>query len=127
MILLAKNPEVERPIALMHTMLKCWMKLRWALLSAWQDTFSAQAWWDSCGPGFSCLDVAVRRLIQYECSQSVTEHRITLYLDLSCFYETISHDRLTAHADEVSFPPLLLWGEHSVLTEVLASSSQTAS
>eukprot|EP00439_Symbiodinium_sp_Y106_P087206 s720_g42.t1 len=27
-ILLAKNPEVERPIALMHTMLKCWMKLR---------------------------------------------------------------------------------------------------
>ena len=109
-ILLAKNPEVERPIALMHTMLKCWMKLRWALLSAWQDTFSAQAWWDSCGPGFSCLDVAVRRLIQYECSQSVTEHRITLYLDLSCFYETISHDRLTAHADEVSFPPLLLWG-----------------
>ena len=63
-ILLAKNPEVERPIALMHTMLKCWMKLRWALLSAWQDTFSAQAWWDSCGPGLSCLDVAVRRLIQ---------------------------------------------------------------
>ena len=109
-ILLAKNPEVERPIALMHTMLKCWMKLRWALLSAWQDTFSAQAWWDSCGPGLSCLDVAVRRLIQYECSQSVTEHRITLYLDLSCFYETISHDRLTAHADKVSFPPLLLWG-----------------
>ena len=38
------------------------------------------------------------------------EHRITLYLDLSCFYETIIHARLAAHAQEVGFPPLLLWG-----------------
>ena len=67
--------------------------------------------WDSCGPGHSCLDVAVRRLIEYECSQTVSEHhRITLYLDLSCFYETISHSRLIEHSLAVSFPPLLLWG-----------------
>eukprot|EP00439_Symbiodinium_sp_Y106_P002392 s10659_g1.t1 len=62
------------------------------------------------GPGFSCLDVAVRRLIEYECTHSVSEHRITLFLDLSCFYKTISHSRLIEHAHAVSFPPLLLWG-----------------
>ena len=52
----------------------------------------------------------MRRLIQYEASHTVQEHRITLYLDLSCFYETIIHSRLVAHAQEVDFPPLLLWG-----------------
>ena len=109
-ILLPKNLEIERPIALMHVLLKAWMKLRWCLLEQWQESFASQGWWDSCGPGHSCLDVAVRRLIQYESSQIVPEHRITLYLDLSCFYETIIHARLVAHAQEVGFPPLLLWG-----------------
>ena len=52
----------------------------------------------------------MRRLIEYECTHSVSEHRITLFLDLSCFYETISHSRLVEHAHAVSFPPLLLWG-----------------
>ena len=109
-VLLPKNSEIERPIALMHLLLKAWMKLRWPLLEQWQKGFAAKAWWDSCGPGFSCLDVAVRRLIEYECTHSVSEHRITLFLDLSCFYETIGHSRLVEHADTVSFPPLLLWG-----------------
>ncbi|CAE7793343.1 unnamed protein product, partial [Symbiodinium necroappetens] len=109
-VLLPKNKEIERPIALMHILLKSWMKLRWPLLDHWLNTFAPKAWWDSCGPGHSCLDIAVRRLIQYECTQTRNEHRITLYLDLSCFYETISHSRLLAHAEEVSFPPLLLWG-----------------
>ena len=109
-VLLPKNSEIERPIALMHLLLKAWMKLRWPLLEQWQKGFATKAWWDSCGPGFSCLDVAVRRLIEYECTHSVSEHRITLFLDLSCFYETIGHSRLVAHADTVSFPPLLLWG-----------------
>ena len=94
----------------MHVLLKAWMKLRWCLLEQWQESFASQGWWDSCGPGHSCLDVAVRRLIQYESSQLVPEHRVTLYLDLSCFYETIIHARLAAHAQEVGFPPLLLWG-----------------
>ena len=105
-ILLPKSPEIERPIALMHVLLKTWMKLRWSLLEQWQE----RGWWDSCGPGHSCLDVAVRRLIQYEASHTVQEHRITLYLDLSCFYETIIHSRLVTHAQGVDFPPLLLWG-----------------
>ena len=68
-ILLPKNLEIERPIALMHVLLKAWMKLRWRLLEQWQESFASQGWWDSCGPGHSCLDVAVRRLIQYESSQ----------------------------------------------------------
>ena len=109
-ILLPKSLEIERPIALMHVLLKTWMKLRWSLLEQWQTSFAPQAWWDSCGPGHSCLDVAVRRLIQYETSHIVREHRVTLYLDLSCFYETIIHSRLVAHAQVVGFPPLLLWG-----------------
>ena len=109
-VLLPKNSEIERPIALMHLLLKAWMKLRWPLLEQWRKGFATKAWWDSCGPGFSCLDVAVRRLIEYECTHSVSEHRITLFLDLSCFYETIGHSRLVAHADTVSFPPLLVWG-----------------
>ena len=109
-VLLPKSPEIERPIALMHVLLKSWMKLRWNLLEQWQHNFATQGWWDSCGPGHSCLDVAVRRLIQYEASHTVQEHRITLYLDLSCFYETIIHSRLVAHAQGVDFPPLLLWG-----------------
>ena len=29
---------------------------------------------------------------------------------MSCFYETIIHSRLVTHAQEVDFPPLLLWG-----------------
>ena len=109
-VLLPKSPEIERPIALMHVLLKTWMKLRWSLLEQWQQGFAARGWWDSCGPGHSCLDVAVRRLIQYEASHTVQEHRITLYLDLSCFYETITHSRLVTHAQGVDFPPLLLWG-----------------
>ena len=109
-ILLPKSPEIERPIALMHVLLKTWMKLRWSLLEQWQQRFATRGWWDSCGPGHSCLDVAVRRLIQYEASHVVQEHRITLYLDLSCFYETIIHSRLVTHAQGVDFPPLLLWG-----------------
>ena len=109
-VLLPKSPEIERPIALMHVLLKSWMKLRWSLLEQWQQGFASRGWWDSCGPGHSCLDVAVRRLIQYEASHTVQEHRITLYLDLSCFYETIMHSRLVSHAQGVDFPPLLLWG-----------------
>ena len=109
-VLLPKSPEIERPIALMHVLLKSWMKLRWSLLEQWQQDFAKRGWWDSCGPGHSCLDVAVRRLIQYEASHTVQEHRITLYLDLSCFYETIIHSRLVEHAQGVDFPPLLLWG-----------------
>ena len=31
-VLLPKNQLIERPIALMHTLLKAWMKLRWQLL-----------------------------------------------------------------------------------------------
>ena len=84
-VLLPKNSEIERPIALMHLLLKAWMKLRWPLLEQWQKGFAAKAWWDSCGPGFSCLDVAVRRLIEYECTHSVSEHRITLFLILVAF------------------------------------------
>ena len=77
-VLLPKNSEIERPIALMHLLLKAWMKLRWPLLEQWQKGFAAKAWWDSCGPGFSCLDVAVRPLSEYECTHSVSEHRIIL-------------------------------------------------
>ena len=109
-VLLPKNHQVERPIALMHILLKAWMKLRWNLLDRWLSGFAPAAWWDSCGPGYSCLDIAVRRLVQYELSHTQQEHRITLFLDLSCFYETIAHDRLIQHAHSVSFPPLLLWG-----------------
>ena len=50
-ILLPKNLEIERPIALMHVLLKAWMKLRWRLLEQWQESFASQGWWDSCGPG----------------------------------------------------------------------------
>ena len=81
-----------------------------AVAGTMAEGFCSQSLVDSCGPGFSCLDVAVRRLIEYECTHSVSEHRITLFLDLSCFYETIGHSRLVEHADTVSFPPLLLWG-----------------
>ena len=105
-ILLPKSPEIERPIALMHVLLKTWMKLRWSLLEQWQQSFATRGWWDSCGPGHSCLDVAVRRLIQYEASHTVQEHRITLYLDLSCFYETIIHSRLVTHAQGVDLASL---------------------
>ena len=109
-VLLPKNQLIERPIALMHTLLKAWMKLRWQLLDRWLGSFGPRAWWDSCGPGHSCLDIAVRRLVQYESSHVKEEHRVTLFLDLSCFYEMISHTRLVDHARDVAFPPLLLWG-----------------
>ena len=34
-VLLPKNSKIERPIALMHILLKSWMKLRWSLLDQW--------------------------------------------------------------------------------------------
>ena len=62
-VLLPKNSEIERPIALMHILLKSWMKLRWSLLDQWMKSFAPQAWWDSCGPECSCLDIAVRTAV----------------------------------------------------------------
>ena len=42
-VLLPKNSEIERPIALMHLLLKAWMKLRWPLLEQWQKGFCSQS------------------------------------------------------------------------------------
>ena len=51
---------------------------------------------------------SVKRVLLAEVSKHHHEHRITLYIDLTTFYETISHDKLVHSALSLGFPPQLL-------------------
>ena len=57
-ILLAKNSEVERPIALMHVVLKLFLKLRYPLVNQWIQDIKDRIWWDSAKAGVSCIDIS---------------------------------------------------------------------
>ena len=46
-VLLAKKPQIERPIALCHVVYKIWIKFRYYLVEQWLDGFAARAPWDS--------------------------------------------------------------------------------
>ena len=56
----------------------------------------------------ACLSVSVQRVFSAEVGRATGQHRVTLFLDLTTFFETVDHERLAATADEVQFPATLL-------------------
>ena len=60
------------------------------------------------GPGNTCLSVSIHCLFQAELAKVNHQCRVTLFLDLSTFYETISHQRLEQTAYELEYPATFL-------------------
>ena len=104
--LLAKNELRESPIGLCNAVNKAWLQVRY--VSAWLQEYKRKAPWDACSPGRTCLSVAVHRVFQAELAIANSQHRVTLFLDLIMFYETISHVKLVQSARELQYPATLL-------------------
>ncbi|CAE7388393.1 unnamed protein product, partial [Symbiodinium microadriaticum] len=106
--LLPKKVEIERPIGLCNVVYKAWLQVRYSLVSAWLRQYAQRAPWDAAKPGSTCLCVAVHRVFQSELGRATLQSRVTCYLDLTTFYETISHQRLAQAAKELAYPATLL-------------------
>ena len=107
--LLPKKVDIERPIGLCNVVYKAWLQVRYSLVSAWLRQYAQRAPWDAAKPGSStCLCVAVHRVFQSELGRATFQSRVTCYLDLTTFYETISHQRLAQAAKELAYPATLL-------------------
>ena len=107
-VLMAKKPQIERPIALLHVVYKAWIKSRYYLVEQWLESFAAKAPWDAARKGSACLDVSIGRALQFEIARTRGKKRAALFVDLSTFYETISHHRLEQSALRLNFPMTLL-------------------
>ncbi|CAE7235281.1 unnamed protein product [Symbiodinium sp. CCMP2456] len=106
--MLPKKPEIERPIGLCHVVYKAWLQVRYSLVSAWLRKYERMAPWDAAKPDSTCLSVAVHRVFQSEIARATGQSRITCFLDLATFFETISHQRLARSAIELEYPATLL-------------------
>ena len=106
--MLAKKADIERPIGLCDVVYKAWLQVRFSLVTAWMKKYAAVAPWDAARPGSTCLSVSIHRLFQAELAKVNHQCRVTLFLDLSTFYETISHQRLEQTAYELEYPATLL-------------------
>ena len=113
--MLAKKADIERPIGLCDVVYKAWLQVRFSLVTAWMKKYAAVAPWDAARPGNTCLSVSIHRLFQAELAKVNHQCRVTLFLDLSTFYETISRRRLEQTAYELEYPatPNLPRGESS--------------
>ena len=107
-VLMAKKPQIERPIALCHVVYKAWIKARYYLVDQWLESFTAQAPWDAAVKGTACLDVSIGRALQFEIAKTKGKKRAALYVDLSTFYESICHQKLEESALGLRFPMVLL-------------------
>ncbi|CAE7384674.1 unnamed protein product, partial [Symbiodinium necroappetens] len=58
--------------------------------------------------GVTCLSVSTARVFKCEVAVATGRHRATLYLDLSTFYETLSHAKLIESAKALAFPASVL-------------------
>ena len=56
-IMLPKNPDIERPIGLMCTLHKVLTRLRWGLVEDWIRKSRHLFWYDAAFPGCATLDV----------------------------------------------------------------------
>ena len=86
--LLVKNQEIERPIALCRVVYKCWLKTRYHLVNEWLQSFKTIAPWDAARPGIAAIDICVKRVFMAEIARARQKARISMFLDLSTFYET---------------------------------------
>ena len=50
-VLMAKKPQIERPIALCHVVYKAWVKARYYLVERWLEGFADKAPWDAASKG----------------------------------------------------------------------------
>ena len=106
--MLAKNQAIERPIGLCSVVYKTWLQARYPLVQSWLQGYEKVAPWDSAVPGVTCLSVSIARVFKCEVAIATGRHRATLYLDLSTFYETLSHAKLIESAKILSFPSSVL-------------------
>ena len=113
-IMLPKNPDIERPIGLMCTLHKVLTRLRWGLVEDWIRKSRHLFWYDAAFPGCATLDVSLKRMMQFERARYQDRHRITIFLDLTTFYESIAHEQLISEAKRLGFPAtVLLWVMHA--------------
>ena len=103
--MLPKKPTVERPIGLMHVCAKAMLKSRWHLIEEWNHHFQQIAPWDKARVGVSAIEVGAARLLRTEIHGAHDLHGVTLFIDLSTFFESVDHTRLIQVAGEVGFPP----------------------
>ncbi|CAE7348380.1 unnamed protein product [Symbiodinium microadriaticum] len=106
--MLAKNQAIERPIGLCSVVYKAWLQMRYPLVQAWLQGYEKVAPWDAAVPGVTCLSVSIARVFKCEVAVATGRHRATLYLDLSTFYETLSHAKLIESAMALNFPASVL-------------------
>ena len=106
--LLAKKEDIERPIGLCDVVYKAWLQVRYSLVSAWLKEYEKKARWDAAKPGVTCLSISVHRVFQAELAKANSQSRVTLFLDLTTLYETISHHKLEQSAHELHYPATLL-------------------
>ena len=109
------------------------MKLRWDLVEKWLADVAHVMPWDAAVPGRATTDVSLRRLASGEAHRAQGKHHITIFLDISTFYEGIRHEALVADARELGFPMSVLHvaisvyqGPRLVLADQLASPSVKA-
>ena len=107
-VMLVKNEVVERPIGLCHIVYKIWMQARYGLIQAWLSEYTKTATWDAAQPGVACLSIAVQRVLQAEIAKCSKRPRISLFLDLSTFFETVDHHKLAHMAEILAFPATVL-------------------
>ena len=112
--MLPKNQEIERPIGLMCTLHKVLTRLRWGLVEDWIRKSRHLFWYDAAFPGCATLDVSLKRMMQFERARYQDRRRITIFLDLTTFYESIEHEQLISEAKRLGFPAtVLLWVMHA--------------
>ena len=126
--LLVKNQDIERPIALCHVVYKCWLKTRYHLVNKWLQDFKNIAPWDAARPGIAAIDICVKRVLMAEIAKARQKSRISLFLDLSTFHETVSHSLLHSNAIEVGFPLVVLNGAVQIYrgARILQGDSQSS-
>ena len=107
-VMIPKNPKVERPIALTSCLYRLWNRVRKQDIVKWQLSLDSIMPWDHARPKKDCLSIAVGRMLQSELCKHNNIHTVTCLADLSCFYDTVTLDNLIAPARELEYPLLHL-------------------
>ena len=123
--LLVKARKFERPIALCHVAYKCWLKCRYSLVARKVQAYGAMG---AARPGVAAIDICVKRVLLAEIARARQKTRISLFLDLSTFYEIVSHSQLHENAIQVGFPFVVLNGAIQVYrgARILQGDSQAS-
>ena len=106
--MLVKSADIERPIALCHVAYKLWTQARYNLVADWIARFEHVAPWDAARPGQACLDMSVRRVFHSEMSRSRGLSRVSIFIDLTTFYETVERELLIRQAKILGFPQVVV-------------------